>query len=80
MQILHKQINVMITTSFYLKKKKEKKRKQFSLLLKNWMHSFEVLLGYESVDRTTFSTWSAVLKMYHGFQVGQNQSKWWKVI
>jgi hypothetical protein len=23
------------------------------------MHSFEVSLGYESVDRTTFSTWSA---------------------
>jgi hypothetical protein len=33
------------------------------------MHSFEVSLGYESVDRTTFSTWSAVhalLKMYFG--------------
>ena len=26
------------------------------------MHSFEVSLGYESVDRTTFSTW----KMYFG--------------
>jgi hypothetical protein len=25
------------------------------------MHSFEVSLGYESVDRTTFSTWSATL-------------------
>ena len=24
-------------------------------LLKNWMHSFEVSLGYESVDRSTFS-------------------------
>jgi hypothetical protein len=23
------------------------------------MHSFEVSLGYECVDRTTFSTWSA---------------------
>ena len=32
------------------------------------MHSFEVSLGYESVDRTTFSTWSAVasLEMYFG--------------
>ena len=28
------------------------------------MHSFEVSLGYESVDRTTFSTCSASLKMY----------------
>jgi hypothetical protein len=28
---------------------------------KNWMHSFEVSLGYESVDRTTFSTWSVAL-------------------
>ena len=27
---------------------------------KNWMHSFEVSLRYESVDRTTFSTWSAI--------------------
>ena len=25
------------------------------------MHSFEVSLGYESVDRTIFSTWSAVI-------------------
>ena len=25
------------------------------LLFKNWMHSFEVSLGYESVDRSTFS-------------------------
>jgi hypothetical protein len=35
---------------------------------KNWMHSFEVSLGYESVERTTFSTWSAVasLEMYFG--------------
>ena len=24
-------------------------------LIKNWMHSFEVSLGYESVDRSTFS-------------------------
>jgi hypothetical protein len=33
------------------------------------MHSFEVSLRYESVDRTTFSTWSATalsLKMYFG--------------
>jgi hypothetical protein len=31
------------------------------------MHSFEVSLGYESVDRTTFSTCgSASLKMYFG--------------
>ena len=28
-------------------------------VIKNWMHSFEVSLGYESVDRITFSTWSA---------------------
>jgi hypothetical protein len=26
-----------------------------SYLFKNWMHSFEVSLGYESVDRSTFS-------------------------
>jgi hypothetical protein len=25
------------------------------MLFKNWMHSFEVSLGYESVDRSTFS-------------------------
>ena len=31
----------------------------FKYNYKNWMHSFEVSLGYESVDRTTFSTWSA---------------------
>jgi hypothetical protein len=24
------------------------------------MHSFEVSMGYESVDQTTFSTWSAI--------------------
>ena len=30
------------------------------LLIKNWMHSFEVSLGYESVDRSTFS-----MKRYH---------------
>ena len=30
------------------------------------MHSFEVSLVYESVDRTTFSTCSASLKMYFG--------------
>ena len=30
------------------------------------MHSFEVSLGYESVDRTTFSTCRASLKMYFG--------------
>ena len=31
------------------------------------MHSFEVSLGYESVDRTTFSTcYRASLKMYFG--------------
>jgi hypothetical protein len=29
----------------------------FKYNYKNWMHSFEVSLGYESVDRTTFSTW-----------------------
>ena len=26
-----------------------------SHLIKNWMHSFEVSLGYESIDRSTFS-------------------------
>ena len=31
----------------------------FKYNYKNWMHSFEVSLGYESVDRTTFSTWNA---------------------
>jgi hypothetical protein len=31
-------------------------------LIKNWMHSFEVSLGYESVDRTTFSTWENVVR------------------
>ena len=30
----------------------------FQYNYKNWMHSFVVSLGYESVDRTTFSTWS----------------------
>jgi hypothetical protein len=30
----------------------------FKYNYKNWMHSFEVSLGYESLDRTTFSTWS----------------------
>jgi hypothetical protein len=30
------------------------------------MHSFEVSLGYESVDQTKFSTCSASLKMYFG--------------
>jgi hypothetical protein len=30
----------------------------FKYNYKNWMHSFEVSLGNESVDRTTFSTWS----------------------
>jgi hypothetical protein len=29
----------------------------FKYNYKNWMHSFEVLLVYESVDRTTSSTW-----------------------
>ena len=28
----------------------------FKYNYKNWMHSFEVSLGHESVDRTTFST------------------------
>ena len=32
----------------------------FKYNYKNWMHSFEVSLGYESIDRTTFSTWSAI--------------------
>jgi hypothetical protein len=27
----------------------------FGYSVKNWMHSFEVSLGYESVDRSTFS-------------------------
>ena len=31
----------------------------FKYNYKNWMHSFEVSLGYESIDQTTFSTWSA---------------------
>ena len=31
------------------------------VFLKNWMHSFEVSLGYECVDRTTFSTLSATV-------------------
>jgi hypothetical protein len=30
------------------------------------MHSFEVSLWYERVDRTTLLTWSASLKMYFG--------------
>ena len=34
---------------------------RFKYNYKNWMHSFEVSLGYESVDRTTFSTWSEVV-------------------
>jgi hypothetical protein len=29
--------------------------KWHGILFKNWMHSFEVSLGYESVDRSTFS-------------------------
>ena len=36
----------------------------FKYNYKNWMHSFEVSLGYESVDRTTFSTWSASLPRF----------------
>jgi hypothetical protein len=32
----------------------------FKYNYKNWMHSFEVSMGYESVDQTTFSTWSAI--------------------
>jgi hypothetical protein len=33
------------------------------------MHSFEISLGYESVDRTTFSTWKCNISMKNGSNV-----------
>ena len=33
--------------------------------LKNWMHSFEVSLGYESVDRSTFSMIPNIRQNFH---------------